>query len=219
MHELYDFVRGPLAWTAFFIFIAGSLYRIIKMLIMIKKKESFIFTFWSWKYSLRSIIHWMIPFRPVNMRKHPFMTIVTFVFHICLIIVPLFLFSHNLLWDESWNISCWSIPDPIADIMTIIVVFCTVFFLVRRFKEPEVRFLSTASDYFLLAIVALPFVTGFIAYHQWSSYQFWLILHILAGEIMLMAIPFTRLSHMLFAPFTRGYAGSEFGGVCHSRDW
>jgi hypothetical protein len=44
-------------------------------------------------------------------------------------------------------------------------------------------------------------------------------MHILSGEVMLAAIPFTRLSHMLFFPFTRGYMGSEFGGVRHAKDW
>ena len=41
-----------------------------------------------------------------------------------------------------------------------------------------------------------------------------------AGEIYaLLAIPFTRLSHMLFSPFTRAYMGSEFGKVRMARDW
>jgi nitrate reductase gamma subunit len=70
-----------------------------------------------------------------------------------------------------------------------------------------------------LAIVVAPFVTGFLAYHQWLGYKFWLILHILSGEIMLVAIPFTRLSHMFFFPMTRGYLGSEFGYVRHVKDW
>ena len=43
--------------------------------------------------------------------------------------------------------------------------------------------------------------------------------HIVSGEIMLMAIPFTRLSHMIFSPFTRAYMGSEFGAVRHVKDW
>lgn len=43
--------------------------------------------------------------------------------------------------------------------------------------------------------------------------------HDLSGEIMLVAIPFTRLSHMIFSVFTRAYMGSEFGGVRHARDW
>jgi nitrate reductase gamma subunit len=46
-----------------------------------------------------------------------------------------------------------------------------------------------------------------------------MILHIISGEVMLVAIPFTRLSHMLFAPLTRAYMGSEFGGVRHAKDW
>ena len=79
--------------------------------------------------------------------------------------------------------------------------------------------MTSASDYVILAIVAAPFVTGFFAYHQWFAYKSFMILHILAGEIMLVAIPFTRLSHMMYAPFTRAYMGSEFGAVRHARDW
>ena len=79
--------------------------------------------------------------------------------------------------------------------------------------------MTSASDYVILAIVAAPFVTGFFAYHQWFAYRSFMILHILTGEIMLVAIPFTRLSHMIYSPFTRAYMGSEFGAVRHARDW
>jgi nitrate reductase gamma subunit len=178
-----------------------------------------IFAYMSWKYSLRSILHWITPFATVSMKKHPAMTIVSFAFHICLIITPIFLLSHIILWDESWNISWWSLPDNIADIMTFIVIAACIFFLVRRLKLPEVQYVTSASDYVLLAIVAAPFITGFLAYHQWFGYKFILILHIISGEIMLAAIPFTRLSHMLFSVFTRAYMGSEFGGVRHVKDW
>jgi hypothetical protein len=82
-----------------------------------------------------------------------------------------------------------------------------------------VRYVTSASDYVLLAVVAAPFITGIISYYQWFAYQWVTILHILSGEIMLVAIPLTRLSHMLFAPLTRAYMGSEFGGVRHARDW
>jgi nitrate reductase gamma subunit len=153
------------------------------------------------------------------MRKHPVLTIVTFLFHICLIVTPIFLLSHVILWDESWNVSWWSLPDGVADFMTMIIIAGCIFFLVRRLVSPEVQFVTSASDYVILAIVAAPFVTGFFAYHQWFAYKSFMILHILAGEIMLVAIPFTRLSHMIYSPFTRAYMGSEFGGVRHARDW
>ncbi len=219
MHDLYNFITGPLAWAAFIVFIAGSLYRLINMLYLVSKKEKFIYTYMSFKYSFRSIIHWITPFATVNWKRHPVLTIVTFAFHICLIITPVFLLSHAVLWDESWNISLWSLPDGVADIMALIVVGSCIFYLVRRIVSPEVQFVTTASDYAILAIVAAPFITGFIAYHQWINYQVFMILHIISGEIMLVAIPFTRLSHMLFSPFTRAYMGSEFGGVRNAKDW
>ncbi|MBW2266122.1 MAG: nitrate reductase [Deltaproteobacteria bacterium] len=219
MHGLYSFVRGPLAWMAFIIFIGGVLYRLISMIMLARKKDPVVFEHFSLFYGLRSILHWITPFGTVNWRKRPIFTIVTFTFHICLVGVPIFLLAHIILWDQSFGISWWSLPDYVADIMALIVVVCCGYFLWRRLTQPEAKFVTSASDYIILAIVAAPFMTGFLAYHQWLGYKFWLILHILSGEIMLAAIPFSRLSHMFYAPFTRAYLGSEFGGVRHAKDW
>lgn len=84
---------------------------------------------------------------------------------------------------------------------------------------PEVRFVTEPSDYLLLLIAAAPFISGFMANRQWFDYETVLISHMISGAIMLMAIPFTRLSHMLFFPFTRAYMGSEFGAVRNAKDW
>jgi len=219
MDNFYNFVSGPLAWVAFIIFIGGSLYRLISLLILAHRKEKFIYAYMSLKYALRSILHWSTPFATENMRKHPALTIVAFAFHICLLLTPIFLLAHVTLVDESWNLSWWTLPDGVAQFMTLIVIAGCVFFLIRRLVKPEVQYVTSASDYIILAIVAAPFITGFLAYYQWFGYRFFLNLHILTGEIMLVAIPFTRLSHMLFAPLTRAYMGSEFGGVRHAKDW
>jgi nitrate reductase gamma subunit len=219
MHAIYNFVSGPLAWLAFTIFIGGILFRLVRLIVEIQQKEKFIFTYLSWKYSLRSILHWIIPFATVNWRRHPVLTVFTFAFHICLVVTPIFLLSHIILWQEAFDISWWSLPDAVADVMTVIVIASCVFFLVRRLTQPEVKFVTSASDYVILAIVAAPFVTGFLAYHQWFAYQTMMILHIVSGEIMLVAIPLTRLNHMIFSPLTRAYMGSEFGKVRHARDW
>jgi nitrate reductase gamma subunit len=219
MHSLYNFVSGPLVWLAFIIFIGGCLCRLITLIVLVHKKEKFIYSYMSWKYSLRSIVRWSTPFATENMRRHPAMTIVAYVFHVCLILTPIFLLAHVTLVDESWDLSWWTLPDTLAAIMTLLVIGACVFFLVRRLVNPEVQYVTSASDYILLTIVAAPFITGFLVYYQWFGYQTLLILHILSGEIMLVAIPFTRLSHMLFAPLTRAYMGSEFGGVRHAKDW
>jgi nitrate reductase gamma subunit len=219
MDTLYILVSGPLAWVAFILFIGGSLFRLINLIILVHRKERFIYSYMSLKYSLRSILHWSTPFATENMRKHPAVTIVAFAFHICLLLTPIFLLAHVTLVDEAWTVSWWTLPDGAAEIMTLIVIAGCVFFLVRRLVNSEVNYVTSASDYIMLAIVAAPFVTGFLAYYQWFGYQIFLILHILSGEVMLVAIPFTRLSHMLFAPLTRAYMGSEFGGIRHAKDW
>ncbi len=219
MHSLYSFVSGPLVWVAFIIFFGGSLYRLVSMAILAKKKDSAVYEYFNPSFAFRSIFRWLTPFATLNWRRHPWLTIVTFAFHFCLIVGPVFLFAHIILVKESWNISWWYLPDGVVDVMTVIVIGSCVFFAVRRKISPEVKFLTSRSDYVILAIVAMPFVTGFWTYHQWPASTFVGILHILSGEVMLAAIPFTRLSHMIFFPFTRGYMGSEFGGVRHANDW
>jgi nitrate reductase gamma subunit len=219
MHGIYNFITGPLAWISWSIFILGCLYRLVSLTLSAKSRDDVVLNYFNLKYALRSILHWMIPFGSVNMRKHPIMTIVSFSFHICLLITPIFLLAHEILWEEFFGISFWTIPDKIADIMTMVVMGGCLFFAIRRMIVKEVKFVTFPSDYFLLILVASPFVFGFLAYHQWFDYQWMLILHILSAELVLALIPFTRLVHMIFAPLVRAYTGSEFGGVRHARDW
>ena len=219
MHEIYNFVSGPLAWVAFALFFGGCLIRLLRVVLLVYKKETFMFSYMSLKYGLRSILHWSIPFASENMRRHPVMTLVTFAFHFCLLVTPLFLLAHVVLWDEAWHFSWGYLPEGLTDMMTLVVIGGCIFFFVRRLTRAEVKFVTTASDYVILGIVAAPFITGFIAYHQWFNYPFFMVVHILCGEIMLVAIPFTRLAHMILAPLTRAYMVSEFGGVRRAKDW
>jgi nitrate reductase gamma subunit len=219
MNAAYQFVTGPLAWAAWGIFLLGSAWRLYSMYQLAKKKDASSIAFMDLGYSLRSIINWLIPFNALGWRKSPAMTIATFAFHICLIVTPIFLVAHVLLWDQAFGVSYATIPDGAADGMTLVVIAACLYFAGRRLVQPEVRFITTGQDWLALVIVLAPFLTGFLAYHQALDYDVMIILHVVAGEIMLAAIPFTRLSHMVFAAFTRAYMGSEFGGVRHARDW
>jgi len=219
MHAIYELASGPLLWLAFGLFILGSLYRLITMGRLAIKKDAVVFNYMSPFYALRSILHWITPFASVNMRKHPVMTTVAFAFHICLFAVPIFLCAHIILINEAWQVHWWYIPNAAADIMTLIVIAACIFFLFRRLLLPEVRYLTTASDFLILAAVAAPFITGFWSYHQFPGHAAAGIIHILSGELVLVMIPFSRLSHMLFFPFIRGHAGSEFGAVRNAKDW
>ena len=216
--DIYELVRGPFAWVALTLFVAGSLYRIIAMLVT-GKKEPALDPSASFKGAARSILHGLIPFGSTYMRKQPVFAIVTIGFHLCVIILPLFLLAHIVLWYESWQILWWSLPDLIADLMAVWVILACVYFLVRRLVVPEVKKGTRPSDILLPVIVLLTFLTGFLAYHQWGPYRPMMILHVLAGEILLVAIPFSKLGHMLFFMFSRAYMGAEFGKVLKAREW
>ena len=216
--SLYNLVRGPLVWVAFLVFIGGSIYKIREMALMAKKEKA-VLPFISLKYTLRSLLHWIIPFASRNWRRRWVITTVTFFFHISLVLLPIFLLAHNVLIYESWGISWLTVSEGLADIITIGVMGCCAFFFLRRIFTPEVKFVSFADDFLFLAIAFLPFLTGFLAYHQWLlPHKAMLILHILFGEIMLIAIPFTRLGHMFYFFMTRSWMGSQFA-LWHSKDW
>lgn len=219
MQNVYLLVSGPLAWAAWAIFILGSIFKIWKTLAVAKQKDQVLLNYVSFKYGMRSIINWSIPFNTTNMRLHPIFTGVAFFFHIGFFALLLFLSAHQIMIEEGFGIGWFTIPDSVADILAFAVIGACIFFGVRRVIRPEVQYVTDWTDFALLILVAAPFVTGVLAYHQLGDYMLMVILHMLSAEILLVAIPFTRLSHMLLAPLTRAYIGSEFGMVRHTKDW
>ena len=171
------------------------------------------------KDGARSLIHWVIPFASRKMRLHPLYTGLSFAFHACVLLTPLFLMGHAVLWQESWGIRWWSLPASLADGMTVLVILACAIFMIRRLVRPEVRNVTDWSDFALALVVMAPFLTGFVARMQWLPYRTMVILHIVSGALFLLVIPWTRLAHMLWFVFTRSFMGSEFGAVRHARDW
>lgn len=215
---MFEFVRGPLVWLAFIVFFGGGLLRLVMVLLALRKEKA-VFPTMSLRYGLRSVMHWLVPFASRNTRLRPWFTVISFCFHLSLLVAPLLAMGHAVLWQESWGLSWWSLPPWATDALTLFVIFGCVFFVLRRVVEPHVRKVSAGSDFLLVLLVSSPFVTGFFAYHQWLDARLMLTLHILCGALWLMAIPFTRLSHMIWFALTRIFMGSEFGAVRSARDY
>ncbi len=219
MNSFIAFIMGPMVWISVIIFLGGLTFKLVGILSAVRQKEPYIYSYVTLKHSLRSIGAWMIPFFPKSARMSPVYYGVSYLFHILLFLVPLFLASHIVLINEAFQISWPALNDSVADGLTIVVIAALIFFIFRRAMVPEVKYLTGAMDYILVLVVLLPFLTGFLAYHQWVAYQWITVIHILSGELMLIIIPFSRFSHMLNAPLTRAYMGSEFGHVRQARDW
>ncbi len=218
------FVEGPLVTIAVIIFILGLLYQGIQFFRLTKKKEwgtppSSIEIKREKKTITQQISEALSALNGTLWKTDPVLTIITSVFHICLIVAPLFLLGHNILLDQSWGVSLFSLPEFLSNILTIVVLICGVYFLSRRLFLARVRAITTAYDYLVLLIALAPFLTGFFAYQQWLNYQTMIFLHILSGELMLITIPFTKLGHMLFFFLYRFFIGSEYSFVRGSRTW
>lgn len=212
---MYHFVAGPLAKIAFLVFFLGLIWRFISYVRGLNWQADRV-TYTNnvgpgIKGAIRSIVVWMIPFGTHSWRFYPFFTVLVFVFHIGLLITPLFLLGHNLMLQEAWGFSLPTISEAFADTLTVAMLLAGLFILLRRIALPQVRILTKPYDLLVLIIAIAPFLTGFLAHMQIGNYNFWLMAHILSGEILLVAIPFTKLSHFLLFFLSRAQIGMDFG--------
>jgi len=222
---VYDFIRGPLVWVAFIVFFSGTIFQIFRFLSLTKEQPVSKLTPGPGRF---------IPKRADNEDKkdwgmwlklsiagvNPFMTIVSSIFHVLLIVMPIFVLGHNILFDNAFGFSLISLSESVSDFLTIIVILCAGIFLYRRLFVNRVKAITTWSDYLFLFLAAAPFVTGFLAYHQIiENYRLIISLHILSGELMLMAVPFTKFVHMIYLIVFRFTIVSEYSLGKGNRTW
>ena len=219
---MVDFIRGQLILISLLVFILGLIYQLIQFFRLTKEKE-WVYPPLEVKSEKKTAGKWvslcLASLNGTMWKTYPVMTVMTSVFHVFLIVVPIFLLGHNMLLDQSWGLSLWSLPESITDILSIVILICVAFFLGRRLFLARVRAITTLYDYLILLIALAPFLTGYFAYHQWFNYDTVITLHILAGEVMLITIPFTKLGHMLFFFLYRFLIGNEYSFARGARAW
>lgn len=212
---MHDFLTGTFFWLSLGICLVGMLVRFIMyfrglswQLDRVAYKE---YPALGAKGAWRSIYKWLIPFGTYGWRKQPVMTLAFFGFHLGAVLVPLCLLGHNLFLQEKIGISFFTISNTFANILSWTAVISLSFLLLRRLVLPEVRIMTDLHDYLVLLISLAPFVTGLMARYQVGDYSFWLNMHIFCGEILLIAIPFTKLSHVFLFFASRAQIGMDFG--------
>jgi nitrate reductase gamma subunit len=212
---MHDFLTGIFFWIALSVCLIGMLVRFIQyfrglswQLDRVAYKAHPMHGF---KGAMRSIYKWLVPFGTYGWRTQPFMAIIFFGFHIGAIFVPLFLVGHNIFFEAKFGFSFFTMSPFLADFLTWTALICAFFLILRRIALPEVRIMTTLQDYGILFISLAPLVTGLLARYQIGDYSFWLNLHIFSGEVLLIAIPFTKLSHVFLFFASRAQLGMDFG--------
>jgi len=208
--HVYDFAAGPLFAFSFSVFALGSAWRVLRFILLAKAADPAALRGFRPAWALKSVLHWLIPAN-ITARANPLMTFAGFAFHIALIAVALTFSAHVVLWDLAWNVSWWTLPDQAADWLTYLFLAAAAFLIWRRLALPHVRALTTPSDWLVLSITVAPMLTGLMAYRQWGDYDLMITLHVLSGNLMLLAVPFTKLSHAVLFFVSRAVTGSDFG--------
>ena len=162
------------------------------------------------KGAVQSALAWLVPYGTRSMRNAPFFTLLTFLFHIGVVFVPLFLAGHSVILKSTIGVHLPTLPQGLADFLTILAIFAMILLVIRRLTLAEVRLMTTKEDWFAMTLAGVPLVTGCFAALHLPGYNSWLTLHMLSGEIMLIAAPFTKLSHIVLYFMSRGQLGMDF---------
>ena len=90
--SMYDFVTGPMFYVAFFVFVIGLLVRVGLYIRGLDWKLDRVaysaFPAAGVRGAARSILFWLSPLGTRSWRTQPFMTIISFVFHLGVVLVP-----------------------------------------------------------------------------------------------------------------------------------
>lgn len=206
MESILDFAKGPLFRLTFALMAFGLLRIFLLDLLGIyeaykKAGDKNV----PWGSAARKALAWLLPIKRIPTSR-PIYSTFSIIFHIGLIIVPIFLSAHVLLWQKSTGISYWALSQKLADILTLMTIFSGLALFLGRLLNQNASLISRFQDYFWPLILIVPFVTGFICANIGVTpkvYQFSMLIHVLSGELIFVLIPFTKIAHCIIIPFSQ----------------
>jgi len=206
MDALLEFARGPLFRLTFAIMVLGLLrVLVLDLLRLVEGYRSAGDKNMPWKLIFRRSLEWFVPVKRL-FHNRPFYSLFSILFHIGLILVPIFLFAHIQLWDRAIGLAWPALPRFWADLLTITtIVFGLALFFGRVFNRSS-SYLSRKQDFLWPLILIVPFVTGFICSNTSVSpagYQLSMLIHVLSAELIFVLIPFTKIAHCVIMPLSQ----------------
>ena len=205
MEHWLDLARGPLFAFSFLVMVLGLARHVLLQVHALVTKKGLRLRQAPWRRIASSALSWAVPVRHLD-RSTLVMTTASFLFHVGAVVVPLFLAAHVALWTSFLGVALPALGEGLADLLTVLTIVCVLVLVAYRLTTPRARALTRASDYGVLGLVLVPFLSGFLAAHPVVNPLPWswmMLLHILSAELLLVVIPFTKLAHVVLFPFDR----------------
>jgi NAD-dependent dihydropyrimidine dehydrogenase PreA subunit len=207
-------IQHTLLRLAFLVLILGVTLRIVFFFFAVSKCSLHA------KYGLRTLLsnlgRAVVPLHMVFSKKTLY-AIMRYVFHICVIVVPIWYSGHIYLWEEYGFDWYWTpLPDVWSDRLTIAVLAFAGYFFVRRIIVLKIQHTSSISDFFIVIITVLPFLTGYVfTSGTMNSIPFFdnhlQNIHILTAEVMMVMVAFLFCRIQLSTAQCTGCASCESG--------
>ncbi len=205
MQEILAYAQGPIFRLCFIIMVLGffqhivfAVWGIIQMIFRARDRDN------AYGKMILRVISWMFPIHRLH-RNQPLTSYSSFIFHVGLIIVPLFLLDHINLWRSGIGFGWPGLSKSIADILTLTALASGAVLLGLRIFTLTTRQVSSFMDYFLLVLLLLIFSTGYIASRPYNPvpYATTMFFHAMAGNILMILAPFSKITHCILYPFVR----------------
>jgi len=205
IEQWLEWARGPLFRLSFLILVLGLLRLVILTGVGVFRA---LYRANDRKLPVKALVlatlKWLFPFKQLNNRLA--YSITSVLFHVGLILTPLFLGAHILLWKRGIGIGWPGLTQGLADALTILTIAAGIGLIIGRVANPFSRQISRFQDFALPPLLIVPFICGFLAMHPTINpipYNLAMLIHVLSGDLIFILIPFTKMAHCVLLPTTQ----------------
>jgi nitrate reductase gamma subunit len=156
----------------------------------------------------RSMMNITMPWAMESIRKKPVFYVQFLIFHLGVIaaISATFIIPY---WPQIFESKIWII---LFQVIVSAAFLVGVLRLYRRLTNPAIRMISTADDYFSLILMIIYFAVAVWAIPNTYEKSEWpLIFFFVLTAFFLVYVPFSKIGHYLYYPFTRFFIGRTMG--------
>jgi nitrate reductase gamma subunit len=208
--SLLEFARGPAIHASLIILVAGTLLRLLGVLVLTRGADL---------SRPRDAFGNFKGYRTVFSRAWPssefttttiYQTVMAYIFHIATLLVVIGIVPHIEFITSLTGLSWPGLPNFVGVALGTIALVSLIALILRRLSNPAV-YNSTVGDYVTWIIVALPLLTGLMAFaHVGLRYETMLALHILSSALLFAYMPFSKLMHAFWFIFSRAQSGMAY---------